>query len=237
MKVLFQKLVEFIDQNGDGVFNSGEEVQTADLTTMHYSSPTVTARTSEDGQSGYRLESQTVDEPFIFQIIADVFPTKAIVDGAAVKPSETKITIVIKDFPYQEGGSLALLIKAASETEMKEEDHESEREIEVNSATAQGYFSWAKEAVVDGATSKVNSSVVSTDGGKLVALSYPNGNDIVHDPKLGFNLLSIPASLPWLYIAAGAALMTVAVFVAIKTYRPRLQGLSSLGVRLFKGAL
>lgn len=232
VKVLFKSLVEYIDQNKDGVLSNGEAVQTIDLTTGQYATPTVTETTSADGKSGYRLESHILNENFTFQIIAVVFPTQAVVDGGAVKPSEAKVTIVVKDFPYQQNGSLALLIKAVSETEIEQEDHESEGEIEVNTQTAQGYFSWAKEAMVDGISSQVNSSVTATDEGKLITLNYANGKEIVHDPKLGFNLLAAVPNLPWLYVAAGAALVTVAVFVAIKVFRPKMHMPTFLGVQI-----
>jgi len=227
IKVLFLELVEFVDKNGDGVPSAGEEVQTIDLTSKAYSSPTVTQITSNDGKSGYEFESHLTGEAYAFQIIAEIFPTYAVVNDATVKPTEMKITIIIKDFAYEDGGSLALLVKATSEKEMEEETDGVEKEVEVKSATAEGYFSWSTEALVDGVSKEVKSSVTNTEKGKLITLSYPNGKEIVHDPKLGVSLLSGLAGLPWVYIAAGAAIIALAVAVGIRLLRPKMPGLAS----------
>jgi hypothetical protein len=235
VKVLFYQLVEFVDQNGDGVPSAGEEVQTMDLTAKAYSSSTVTQITSKDGESGYKFESHIMNEAFVFQIIAEIFPTYALVNDTIVKPMEMKITIVIKDFPYEESGALALMIKATSEMEIEREYGDVEEEIEVKSATAEGYFSWSKEVWVDSVSKEVKSSVVNTEKGKLIALSYPNGKDIVHDPKLGVSLVSSVAGLPWIYMVVGAAIIALAVAIGIKVFRPKMLDLASLRVYLTKG--
>lgn len=235
VKVLFYQLVEFVDQNGDGVPSAGEEVQTIDLTAKAYSSPTVTQITSKDDEPGYKFESHIINEAFVFQIIAEIFPTYVLVNDTIVKPMEMKITIVIKGFPYKESGSLALMIKATSEKEIEREDGDVEEEIEVKSATAEGYFSWTKEVWVDSVSEEVKSSVVSTEKGKLIALSYPNGKEIVHDPKLGVSLLTGTAGLPWIYMAAGAAIIAFVVAIGIKVFRPKMLDLGSLRVYLTKG--
>lgn len=234
LEVFFLKLTEFTDKNGDGMLNSGEEVQTIDLTAKTYSSPTAIQTTSKDGKSGYKFESHTVNEAFLFQIIAEIFPTNANLNGTTVKPTEAKITIVIKDFPYKENGSLSLMVKATSEAEIEEEDTNSEKEIETKSATAEGYFSWLKEALVDGVPKEVKSNVTNADGEKLIALSYPNGKEIVHDPKLGITLLSTIMSFPWIYVAAGAALIALVVVIAIRAFRPRMHDLPPLRVYFAK---
>lgn len=226
--VLFVNLVEFVDQNGDGILTDGEEVQTMDLTTKTYSAPAVTQTESTDGISGYRFEAHTLNETFLFQIIAEIYPKEANVNDTIVKPTETKVTIVIEDFPYKENGSLSLLVKATSEAEMEEDDLNGEEEVEVRSENAEGYFSWSKEVFVDGVSREVESSVMSTEDGKLISLNYPNGMEIVHDPKLGISLLSTMISLPWIYIVAGAAIVALVVVASIRVFRPKMPGMASL---------
>lgn len=224
LEVEFLRLVEFIDQNGDGVLSEGESAQTIDLMELEYSSPTVTQITSADGEAGYELESHLVGETFVFQIIAYTFPRYAVINDTTVNPTEMKITIVIEDFPYQEDdGALALLIKATSEMEMESETINDEEDIEIKSDTATGYFSWSSEASVDNVTMPVNSTIMKTEEGSLIALNYPHGTEIVHDPKLGVNILLGVAEFPWLYIIAGAAIIALVVAVAIRMSRPRIQ--------------
>lgn len=215
LEVGFLRLVEF---------SKGESVQTIDLTELEYSSPTVTQITSADGEAGYKLESHLVGQTFVFQIIVYIFPKYAVIDDTPLNPTEMKITIVIEDFPYQEDdGALALLIKATSEMEMERESMNDEEDIEIKSDTATGYFSWSNEASVDDAPRPVNSTVTKTDEGSLIALNYPHGTEIVHDPKLGVSILLAVAEFPWLYIIAGAVIIALVVAVAIRMSRPRIQ--------------
>jgi len=223
LEVEFLRLMEFVDQNGDGVLSEGEAVQTINLTELEYSSPTVTQITSADGEAGYKLESHLVGQTFDFQIIAYVFPKYAVINDTTVNPTEMKITIAIKNFPYQEDGALALLIEATSEMEMERESMNDEEDIEIESDTATGYFSWSNEATVDGVPRPVNSTVMKTEEGSLIALNYPHGTEIVHDPKLGVVILPAVAEFPWLYIIAGAAIIALVVAVAIRMSRPRIQ--------------
>jgi len=223
LKVEFLRLVEFMDQNGDEVLSEGESVQTIDLTELEYSSPNVTQITSADGEAGYELESHSVGQIFVFQIIAYMFPKYAVINDTTVNPTEMKITIVIENFPYQEGGALALMIKATSEMEMERESMNDEEDIEIKSDTATGYFSWSNETSVDNVTRPVNSTVTETEEGSLIVLNYPHGTEIVHDPKLGVSILPAAPGFPWLYIIVGAAIIALVVAVAIRMSRPRIQ--------------
>ncbi len=99
----FYKLVEFLDGNGDGLPQPGEEVQSIDLKAKTFTTPTMTPMTSQDGEKGYRLETHLVNEAYTLQVTADVFPKYAKVDNALVKPTESKVTMAIKGFPYTQG--------------------------------------------------------------------------------------------------------------------------------------
>ena len=224
LAVLFQSLVEYIDENGDGVYSEEEAVQTIDLMQLQYSNPSVTQITSIDGEEGYKIESHSEDQTFDFQIIAYTFPKHAVIDDSTLNPTEMKITIVINNFTFRENQSeLALLVKATSVMEMETETRNQEDDIEIKSATATGYFSWSNEVFVDGAQRAVNSTVIKTGEKSLIALSYPQGTEIVHDPRLGVSILAAIVGFPWPYFIAGAAVIAIVVVMAIRVSRPRIQ--------------
>lgn len=154
----------------------------------------------------------------VAQINASIFPKLAMIDDETLNPTEMKIKILIRNFPYKEDDSaMALLIKATSEMEMETETMNGEEEIEIKSETANGYFSWLNEASVDNEPRPVDSTVVATDEGLLVAINYPHGTEIIHDPKLGVNILAEPeAELPWLYIIAGVVIIALAAITIKK---------------------
>ncbi|MFX0170094.1 MAG: hypothetical protein ACFE89_12180 [Candidatus Hodarchaeota archaeon] len=217
LQVEFEQLVEFIDQNADGVYNPGEAVSggTIDLTSRNYSDPILTQITSDDGELGYQLEAHIINESYTFQIIANIFPTYAVLNESFIYPTEMKITIVIENFPYQEDGALALIAEASAEREIETESHETEEEIEIHSDTISSYYSWLKEAIVDGEPAPVNSSVIDSSEGSLIVLSYPHGTNILHDPKLGIAVLPlIPFPLITIEIVLGTAIIAI-VLVAI----------------------
>lgn len=225
VEVRFLQLIEFIDQNEDGVISEGEDVNnTIDLADLEYSTPDVAPITSDDGEAGYRFESHLLGESFVFQIIADIFPTYAVINDTTVNPMEMKITIIIDGFPYVQNGSLALMVQATSEIGMEQESTDTETEIEVESDTATGYFSWSDNATVDGVARPVSSMVTETEEGSLIALCYPHGRSIVHDPKLGVSLLPIarfPLITPEILLGTAIAATAIAVAAIAFTRRRR----------------
>jgi hypothetical protein len=185
----FYKLVEFLDGNGDGLPQPGEEVQSIDLKAKTFTTPTITPMTSQDGEKGYRLETHLVNEAYTLQVTADVFPKYAKVDNALVKPTESKVTMAIKGFPYTGPNTqLALVAKMSSEKSIEERSGTTEKEVYIKSANATGFFSWAPEAKVDGVAKPVKSSVTNTLNGKIITIAYPRGAEIAHDPKLGVSV-------------------------------------------------
>ncbi|MFX1318600.1 MAG: hypothetical protein ACFE9D_09595 [Promethearchaeota archaeon] len=223
LEVKFEQLVEFIDQNADGIYNLGEAVSGGmiDLTSRNYSDPILTQITSDDGELGYQIEAHIINESYTFQIIANIFPTYAVLNESFIHPTEMKLTIVIENFPYQEDGALALIAEASSEREIKTEIQGTEEEIEIHSNTISSYYSWLKEALVDGDSVPVNSSVIDSAEGALIVLSYPHGTNILHDPKLGIAALPLtPFPLITPEIALGTAIITIAlVAIAIIAIR------------------
>lgn len=233
LKVKFLALVEYID-DGDSRFGPEDTIiQTMDLTRLDYHLTWKYIK-SADNENGYEFKvSHLGSRGFNFTVIAWVFPKHAIVDDMLIKPTETKITIAIVSFPYlNETSSLALQIRAVSKMELEEETKTEEKEVKVKSETAKGYFSWSPNATVDGLVRPVNSSITRVDEKTIINLSYSQGASIVHDPRLGVNLLLGTGGLPWIYVAAGAAIIALAVAIGIKVFRPKMLDLASLRVYL-----
>jgi hypothetical protein len=237
LKVKFLALVEYID-DGDSRFDPTKDtiIQTMDLTQLDYLLTWKSIK-SADNENGYEFRVWHLgSRGFNFTVIAWVFPKHAIVDDMLIKPTETKITIIIVSFPYlNETSSLVLQISAVSKMELKEETETEEKEVNVKSETAEGYFSWSPNATVDGLVKPVNSSITRVDEETIINLSYSRGAKIVHDPRLGVSLLLGTAGVPWIYLAAGAAIIALAVAIGIKVFRPKMLDLASLRVYLTKG--
>lgn len=219
LEVRFLTMVEYIDNDQSGSLTEGDTtVQTVNLAKLEYSRPEVTAITSADNEPGYRFESVGTLNNFRFNITAVIFSTYALVDGAMVSPTETKITINITDFPFQNNTSaIALQINAVSEMEIEKETETTESEIEIKSENATGYFSWENWAIVDGVKA-VNHSFTSYEEGTLINLCYPQGKSIIHDPKLGVGIKLLPV-LEYVFtlitpeLVVGTGIMALAITV------------------------
>ena len=117
-------------------------------------------------------------------------------NSSIVTPTQIKIDIEIRNFTYNSIDSrLALNTTFESDLEYEEED-ETEDEImgyseeegwiitTMNQTT--GFFSWNKNASVDGILKEVfisNRTLIGDD--ERLYINYPNGTHIYHDPKIG----------------------------------------------------
>ncbi len=110
---------------------------------------------------------------------------------------------------------------AISNTVIEHETPITEEKIRVRSATAEGFFTWAPTADVDGTPVEVRSSTQRLERPRwVINLAYPQGNRIVHDPILGFEFGATPILTGRLPI--GAAISAIAVF-AVLVYLGRRQ--------------
>lgn len=215
-------LVEYVDENRDGVFTLNDTVvQEMDLTELSYSL-TWSRINSTDGETGYQFKIMHMQDTFNFTVIAKIFPKHAVVDDWLLKPTEMKITYVIVNFPYRnETSSLALQINAISKMEFEEETTERETKLKVKSETAEGYFSWSENATVDGVVRPVNSSITLGEEATIINLCYPRGDTTIHDPILGVDVIT-QALLWWKNPLAAPStfigLATVAILVVVALY-------------------
>jgi len=239
LKVRFMNLVEYFDNDTSGSLTEGDKIfQTLDLEELSYTPPQVATITSTDGEAGYRFELIGTLDDFEFNITAVLFSTYALVTHDSkptiVSPTETKITINITNFPFNETTSaLALQVKAVSETEIKTESETLENEIKAKSETAEGYFSWEAWAIVNGVKREnaVNHSITSHEDDTVINLCYPQGSKIFHDPKLGVSIelaaLTQVFTLITPELLIGTGITAIAVTVAAIALSRREKGISA----------
>ncbi|MFN4133173.1 MAG: hypothetical protein ACK4GQ_02250 [Candidatus Hadarchaeales archaeon] len=222
-EVKFEEIVEFVDNDGDGLYDKGEEVYTYDLENTPFS---LIQSTTENvaGTIVHKIVAQTADN--VFKVTVYVSGTPIIVSGENVMPNEVKIDIEINSFPYTHGNSkLALKTELDSEFEVEEEKHDiegkDEEEVKVTSGNYSGFFSWKDTALVDGVSKPVLSTNISEDneeGDRDLYLIYERGTSIVHDPKIGvLGAVGLAQVMSWLTVLLGA-ILAAAISIAATKY-------------------
>ncbi len=225
-KVQFSELIEFMDENGNGVYD--DEID-SDIQTLNLASFDPIQYTVENGTTGqiHTFDVTTTDGIFTARLYAVGDFTE--INGTIIAPSQVKIDVIIRDFNFTDDNSLlALNVKLEAETETEfDTDTEDEQdgrasdeaEVEVLMTDFPGFFSWKETAEIDGVTYAVNSSIHEVDSNEQkIYLNYPQGNVIIHDPKLGFeNILMDPNVIPLVDILADnyVPLIAVAAIVSI----------------------
>ena len=233
-KVEFRGLIEFVDLNGNGMYDKSidQDIQEYDLDSFQ---PIVytTSSISNDTILHYVIVN-TTDGVFAAHIFfVEEF---VVINETFIAPTQTKIDIEITNFNYLENESqLALYIKLESEKEYEEDDdtddegdgHATEEDgVKVESNGLSGIFTWKETALIDGVVMNVLSNTLEVDDEdeteqKLI-LSYPRGNHIYHDPKVGITLgQASTSSLPLVLIGTiiSVGLIGVVVVVILKKRR------------------
>ncbi|MFW9854977.1 MAG: hypothetical protein ACFFFG_07940 [Candidatus Thorarchaeota archaeon] len=197
-KVKFYSIIEYIDQDANGVFNESE-----DLIVQEYRLDQVAFEpidyVTQDGPGNsilHKITINTTDGVFLLRFYA--VSEFTIVNEALVTPTQAKIDVEIHNFPYNDTNSdLALQTKLEATKEYEEDEDtedetegraDEEKEVEVSMGGFVGFFSWTETALVDGVNQTVLSSPVEDDDSSTdqkIFLNYPRGNDIIHDPKIG----------------------------------------------------
>ncbi len=212
MRVAYLRLIEFNDANGNGAFDTGEQIlSSVNMSDLSYQSLTYSPITSDDGKQGWEIVAKSVGG--LFEVDADIFPQYAVVNGTIVPPTATKITTKINGYNFTSTTSrIALQLQATSKYIIEHETPSTEERVRVRSATAEGFFSWAPTSTVDGSSADVKSSTQQVDQSHrwIISLAYKQGQSIVHDPVLGFDFGATPILTTRLLI--GAAVAAIAVF-------------------------
>ncbi len=203
LEVAFEAVLEFVDGNGDGRFDLGEQViQRFDVDDMPFNAPIL-----EDLDEGHRIEVTYVSS-FTLRLVFYVFPTETMVNGTLVKPTQVKFDIGIEGFPFTQGDTyLAVETKLKTEVEPAFGTSPTIEELKAIGDRYEGFFSWSTTADVDGTPSPVNSTVVKVETEleseatmefeveRIIVLVYPQGEQVLHDPLVGVAIAPILGSI------------------------------------------
>jgi hypothetical protein len=228
----FKKLTEFIDINGNGMFdpisdNILQEIALNSFKPAIYSKEAISSQTFL-----HKITLNTTDDLFSLKMyFTEEFILK---NDTLLIPMKPKIDIEINSFPFiNESSNLALYISLDAnenyEKHLETEDETygyavDEEELSTFQNQFTGIFSWVNSCQVDGFDNKVNSTALDTDDyssdKQKMYLIYPQGIHIFHDPKIGlegiFRVVSEP--FPWLILIITSTLIGVGVSVTVPYY-------------------
>ncbi len=233
-EVEFDELIEYLDVNGNGVYD--DEVDTEIQTLMLVSfEPIVYTYDNSTGVPIHTFQILTTDG--VFEAMVYATGDFANINGSVIAPTQVKIDVLIHDFNFTESASrLALKVELSATLEVSYDDETEDEEegraideaaVDVLMTDLNGFFSWKESAEIDGITYPVNSSIHEvTATEQEIYLNYPQGSEIIHDPKIGFENLLLVGSSPLpivqivtdniLPISVGLAIVLVGVAIIFK---------------------
>ncbi|MHA1324086.1 MAG: winged helix-turn-helix transcriptional regulator [Candidatus Helarchaeota archaeon] len=204
-EITFEKIIEYIDMNLDGIYNKSEDhlIQEKALDAFHsflYFNYTY-------GMFGnlHCITITSADNIFVCQIYA--IENFIELNNTIVAPTRIKFSISIINFPFINNSSdlaIKLILKSQSEYESEPETEDEQEGFALNESgvlTAvnnfKGIFSWKNTAFIDGNETKVKASPIEVNRtssmGQFFYLNYPRGSIIFHDPKIGVEgILRVP---------------------------------------------
>jgi hypothetical protein len=250
-EVKIRELIEYIDKNLNGRFDEDDDiVNTYSLERPIFKNLSYQKKLSDNNETINLVSTQTEDHVFKMNLyFSNNFSN---LNNQVLTPSELKIDFIIDKFPYEEKDTL-LALRAMLET-----DHEIELEVEsfdeingfsenesvfnITTTNNGGFFSWAETAIVDGIEKSVNSTIniqkeeTITENEKNsnqvtnLYFSYPRGNNIFHDPKIGIvsisfgayalksisNLINMDSILSYIGICIFASILFLGIIVIRK---------------------
>ena len=230
-KVVFKSLIEFIDIDGNGIYNTDNDTEIQEYKLNDFNPIEYTPEIQLDDSTLHYFNISTVDNVFT----AHLFITEEFMDLSTtiLSPVKVKIDIEILNFPYLDDASqLALYTKLETDSELEEDDEtedeengyvENERGIVTSMNGFMADFTWAETALVDGTEMSVLTTPIDTDdidsNDDKIYIIYPRGAHIYHDPKIGMvgilidSSFNIPGFPLWTLFAFSAAIVAM---IAIK---------------------
>ncbi len=233
----FKRLVEYVDENNNGFFDEQDSVlseyllNVADFEDINYSTVE-----SDDGQQLWVASVSTSDS--VFSLILYVSGNNSEFEQIILRPSEVKFDVLISNFSFvNESSDIALemnmstthSVSVQSQTDDEKKGFaKNEAALNISSGLYEAFFSWISSASVDGVTQEVNVSlssstveVVSNDSKTVskqtsVFFCYPQGQTIVHDPKVGVVEQSVESVVGLLH-ASTASVVSYVVACCVAT--------------------
>jgi len=244
--LIVEQLIEYIDMNANGKYDHTDTiVSSVPLSNITFSNITYTNSTTPDGKTYTIIETHTPDE--LFSILIYLVSEQTTFQNNTITQKEIKIDFKITSYPFlNQTSQLALITQVETPFLITPEQNtydeqqglaSQESGLNISSMNRSGFFTWANEAIVDNTTHPVNVTVLSqteqtfqgttqeTYTQSQVIFSYPRGEIIVHDPKIGVvELLGgvIPAILQYEYLSIFyllACIVAAIAFYGIVYYR------------------
>lgn len=232
LEVIFYSLIEYIDTNADGTYNESVDTFIGETLLNSFQPISYVTQTTASNNSLHIVSVTTTDGVFTIKLYAT--EEFEIVNNSTITPTEAKLDIEIHNFAYVDGTSdLALKVKLITSTEYEyeidentEDEYagyaENEMEVETKGTAYTGFFSWAKNALIDGIEQEVKASPLNNEpGNEMIYLNYPRGTHIIHDPKVGIQgLIRYPiswASLISVAFVIAAVVVVTAIFLRRKS--------------------
>ena len=199
--VQFNEIIEYIDVDGDGIYNSSIDTQVgASYLIDSFQKTQYQVHALNDGNNLHQVIVNTTDG--IFTVYIYLLEEFGILNGSLITPSQIKIDIEINGFSFGDPTSQLALkseLEASVEFESENETEDEEFGYSTDEASVQvfinetyGYFSWAEVAEVDEISKSVNISNLEHGASEdIFYLSYAQGQHILHDPKIGIKGLII----------------------------------------------
>lgn len=205
-----EALIEYNDSNGNGVYDDGETVSRYDLQDASFRPIGYTTEQTQNNVTDHVITARTEDG--VFEMTLHVTGSFAELGATTVEPTEVKVDIGIHNYPFEsEDSQISLRTKVTTERETEREDEDSdetETGISIPAQDVTGFFTWKRTAVVDGETQQVNATIRPREetGEQTILLSYPQGERIIHDPRVGFRSADEANITPYLVALAGILL-------------------------------
>ena len=217
LKVELRQLIEYIDGNGNGAYDKGENVIGAwnfgdegspigvqSNGSVEWEAPTL-SDVSSNNMSGKKMSSRGsfgFDGEATFGVDMYVFGDFTTLGSVSMKPTDVKIDFLIEDFNYSSNdSSLALLIKTKTK-QKAERDHSTiksdEEGLVASSTTDDGTsvglsFTWKNNATVDGVEMPVHTTTFSGDAEQDDG-EFEFKNDFALSYARGANILHDPTA-------------------------------------------
>ncbi|HUS99822.1 MAG TPA: hypothetical protein VMY59_05840 [Candidatus Thermoplasmatota archaeon] len=246
--LIIEQLIEYNDINTNGKYDHNDVIVSSLLmSNITFTNITYTNSTTVDGKTYTIIETHTPDNLFAITIYLVSERTSFL--NNTITQKEIKIDFKINNYPFvNQTSQLALITQVETPFVITPEEDTYDEEqgtatqesgLNISSANRSGFFTWANEAIVDNTVYPVNVTVVSkseqtftgnnyeTYTQTQVIFSYPRGQRIIHDPKIGvIELLGglVPSILQFEYLSIIyllACLISGIVFYGIVYYRKK----------------
>lgn len=210
-QIVFKDIKEFDDINGNGIYDEDDltvgifSLEQEKFRAMNYEN-----MTSSNGENIQIISTGTSDNMFTAKFYAT--ERYAYISQSLCTPHEIKMDFVINNYQFKQNNTrlaLTMELRTNFETDLDTDTFDelqgyatNENQFSVRSGNKTGFFSWVDTVDVDNTREQVHSMISSEKIQTLenntinvstistVSFSYPQGENITHDPKIGVISLS-----------------------------------------------